>query len=179
MANNLVKFVYIPTTATPEQIAAFDANTLYFVAGTKTIYKGTTPYAGGAAEIAADLATLRTQIGTLPVDQQYTDLIDYIDKAIAAGDDAVEVIRRMRADELDFYDAHKYADLVVHNNGELSIEELARYIIQNYRTWRWKREKSRQNWCVLWEACQNLEGELSRLAILSANQQRQSVEWKW
>ena len=90
MANNLVKFVYIPTTATPEQIAAFDANTLYFVAGTKTIYKGTTPYAGGAAEIAADLATLRTQIGTLPVDQQYTDLIDYIDKAIAAGDDAVE-----------------------------------------------------------------------------------------
>lgn len=61
------------------------------------------------------------------------------------GDDAVEVIRRMRADELDFYDAHKYADLVVHNNGELSIEELARYIIQNYRTWRWKREKSRQN----------------------------------
>lgn len=90
MANNLVKFVYIPTTATPEQIAAFDANTLYFVAGTKTIYKGTTPYAGGAAEIAADLATLRTQIGTLPVDQQYTDLIDYIDKAIAAGDAAVE-----------------------------------------------------------------------------------------
>ena len=89
MANNLVKFVYVPNTVTPEQIAAFDANTLYFVAGTKTIYKGT-PYAGGAAEIAADLATLRTQIGTLPVDQQYTDLIDYIDKTVAAGDDAVE-----------------------------------------------------------------------------------------
>lgn len=90
MANNLVKFVYIPTTATAEQIAAFDANTLYFVAGTKTIYKGTTPYAGGAADIAADLATLRAQIGTLPVDQQYTDLIDYIDKTVAAGDTAVE-----------------------------------------------------------------------------------------
>jgi len=89
MANNLVKFVYVPNTVTPEQIAAFDANTLYFVGGTKTIYKGTTPYAGGAAEIAADLATLRTQIGTLPVDGEYTDLIDYIDKSIAAGDETV------------------------------------------------------------------------------------------
>lgn len=97
MANNLVKFVYIPTTATAEQIAAFDANTLYFIAGTKTIYKGTTPYAGGAADIAADLATLRAQIGTLPVDQQYTDLIDYIDTTVAAGDAAVE-------DDLDALD---------------------------------------------------------------------------
>jgi len=89
MANNLVKFVYIPTTATAEQIAAFDADTLYFINGTRQLYKGSVLYDGGAAAAAADLATLRAQIGTLPVDAEYEDLIDYIDKQIAAGDTAV------------------------------------------------------------------------------------------
>lgn len=90
MANNLVKFVYIPTTATADQIAAFNADTLYFINGTRQLYKGSVLYDGGAAAAAADLATLRAQIGTLPVDAPYTDLIDYIDKQIAAGDEAVE-----------------------------------------------------------------------------------------
>lgn len=90
MANNLVRFVYIPTTATAEQIAAFDSDTLYFVNGTRQLYKGSVLYDGGAAAAAADLATLRAQIGTLPVDAAYEDLIDYIDKQIAAGDAAVE-----------------------------------------------------------------------------------------
>ena len=88
MANNLVKFVYVPGTATAEQIAAFDANTIYFIAGTHQIYKGTVLYDGGSSTAAADLATLREQIGSLPVNQEYTDLIDYIDKQIAAGDTA-------------------------------------------------------------------------------------------
>lgn len=90
MANNLVKFVYIPTTATAEQIAAFNADTLYFINGTRQLYKGSVLYDGGAAAAAADLETLRAQIGTLPVGAGYEDLIDYIDKQIAAGDEAVE-----------------------------------------------------------------------------------------
>jgi hypothetical protein len=89
MANNLVKFVYIPTTATAEQIAAFDSDTLYFINGTRQLYKGSVLYDGGAAAAAADLTTLRAQIGSLPVGAGYTDLIDYIDKQIAAGDEAV------------------------------------------------------------------------------------------
>ena len=90
MANNLVKFVYIPTTATAEQIAAFNADTLYFINGTRQLYKGNVLYDGGAAAAAADLEALRAQIGTLPVGAGYEDLIDYIDKQIAAGDAAVE-----------------------------------------------------------------------------------------
>ena len=88
MANNLVKFVYVPGTVTAEQIAAFDANTVYFIAGSHQIYKGTVLYDGGSSTAAADLALLREQIGSLPVSQEYTDLIDYIDKQIAAGDTA-------------------------------------------------------------------------------------------
>lgn len=88
MPQNLVNFVYVPGEATAAQIAQFDSNTIYFVAGANginpKIYKGTTLYAN-----AGDLATLRSQIGSLPVDQEYTDLIDYIDKQIAAGDTAI------------------------------------------------------------------------------------------
>ena len=89
MPQNLVNFVYVPGEATAAQIAAFDANTIYFVAGENgsapRIYKGSTAYAN-----AGDLALLRQQIGSLPVDQQYDNLIDYIDSQIAAGDTAIE-----------------------------------------------------------------------------------------
>lgn len=89
MPQNLVNFVYVPGEATAAQIAAFDANTIYFVAGENgsapKIYKGSTVYAN-----AGDLALLRQQIGNLPVDQQYDNLIDYIDSQIAAGDTAIE-----------------------------------------------------------------------------------------
>lgn len=88
MPQNLVNFVYVPGEATAAQIAAFDANTIYFVAGENgsapRIYKGSTAYAN-----AGDLALLRQQIGNLPVDQQYDNLIDYIDSQIAAGDTAI------------------------------------------------------------------------------------------
>ena len=88
MPQNLVNFVYVPGEATAAQIANFDSNTIYFVAGANgaapKIYKGSTIYAN-----AGDLALLREQIGTLPVDQQYDDLIDYIDSQIAAGDTAI------------------------------------------------------------------------------------------
>ncbi len=88
MAANLVKFVYA-ASATPEQIAAFDSNTIYFIGNPRQIYKGSTLYDGGAANVAADLATLESYIGTLPVSNEYEDLIDYIDKSIAAGDETV------------------------------------------------------------------------------------------
>ena len=89
MPQNLVNFVYVPGEATAAQIAAFDADTIYFVAGANgsapNIYKGSTVYSN-----AGDLALLRQQIGSLPVDQQYDNLIDYIDSQIAAGDTAIE-----------------------------------------------------------------------------------------
>lgn len=88
MPQNLVNFVYVPGEATAAQIANFDSNTIYFIAGANgaapKIYKGSTIYAN-----AGDLALLREQIGTLPVDQQYDNLIDYIDSQIAAGDAAI------------------------------------------------------------------------------------------
>ena len=88
MPQNLVNFVYVPGEATAAQIANFDSNTIYFVAGANgaapKIYKGSTVYAN-----AGDLALLRQQIGSLPVDQQYDNLIDYIDSQIAAGDTAI------------------------------------------------------------------------------------------
>ena len=88
MAANLVTFVYA-ASATPEQIAAFDSNTIYFIGNPRQIYKGSTLYDGGAASVAADLATLESYIGTLPVAGDYDDLIDYIEKSIAAGDETV------------------------------------------------------------------------------------------
>lgn len=88
MPANLVKFVYA-ASATPQQIAAFDNNTIYFIGNSHQIYKGSTLYDGGSASVAADLATLESYIGTLPVNSSYTDLIDYIDKSIAAGDTTV------------------------------------------------------------------------------------------
>ena len=100
MPSNLVSFVYA-ASATPEQIAAFDANTIYFVgasgAGTGgRLYKGPRLYDAGSSDVAAELATLKSYIGTLPVDEQYDDLIDYIDtltaEAAAAGTDAVETL---------------------------------------------------------------------------------------
>ena len=81
MPNNLVKFVYVPGIVTAEQVALFDANTIYFVAGSHQIYKGSTLYDNNSA---ADLTTLRNQIGNLPVTGEYTNLIDYIDKQLAA-----------------------------------------------------------------------------------------------
>lgn len=88
MAANLVKFVYA-ASATAQQIAAFDSNTIYFIGNTHQIYKGNTLYDGGSSSVAADLATLESYIGTLPVASDYDDLIDYIDKSIAAGDETV------------------------------------------------------------------------------------------
>lgn len=88
MAANLVKFVYA-ASATPEQIAAFDNNTIYFIGNPRQIYKGSTLYDGGANSVAADLATLESYIGTLPVAGDYDNLIDYIEKSIAAGDQTV------------------------------------------------------------------------------------------
>lgn len=88
MAANLVKFVYA-ASATPEQIAAFDNNTIYFIGNPHQIYKGSTLYDGGSSTVAAELATLKSYIGTLPVSGDYDDLIDYIEKSIAAGDETV------------------------------------------------------------------------------------------
>lgn len=85
----LVNFVYA-ATASAAQKAAFNADTLYFIGDEKTIYKGTVPYTGGADLVAEDLVELKGWIGTLPVTGDYTDLIDYIDKNVAAAQAAGE-----------------------------------------------------------------------------------------
>lgn len=106
MPSNLVSFVYA-ASATPEQIAAFDANTIYFVgasgAGTGgRLYKGPRLYDAGSSDVAAELAALQSYIGTLPVDEQYDDLIDYIDtlvaEAEAAGTGAADALAATLAD---------------------------------------------------------------------------------
>lgn len=94
MADNLVKFVYA-ASATADQIAAFDSNTIYFVGASGSgkggkLYKGPRLYDAGAEATAAELAQLKTYIGTLPVDEQYTDLIDYIDTIVANAEDAAK-----------------------------------------------------------------------------------------
>ena len=104
MADNLVKFVYA-ASATAEQIAAFDSNTIYFVgasgAGTGgKLYKGPRLYDAGSQAAAAELAELKTYIGTLPVDAQYDDLIDYIDTNIAAAQAAGEAAAQAVEDSL-------------------------------------------------------------------------------
>lgn len=94
MPNNLVKFVYA-ASATPEQIANFSADTLYFVGAAGAgeggkLYKGSRLYDAGASAAAAELQQLKTYIGTLPVSAEYTDLIDYIDKNIAAAEQSAK-----------------------------------------------------------------------------------------
>lgn len=125
MPQNLVNFVYVPGEATAAQIAAFDANTIYFVAGENgsapRIYKGSTAYAN-----AGDLALLRQQIGSLPVDQQYDNLIDYIDSQIAAGDTAIEtslaaVAKSGAAEDVSIADT---AGNITATNVEDAIQEL-------------------------------------------------------
>ena len=106
MPSNLVSFVYAPS-ATAAQIAAFDANTIYFVgaSGSGTggrLYKGPRLYDAGTADVVAELTTLKSYIGTLPVDEQYDDLIDYIDtivaEAAAAGTGAASTLEASLSD---------------------------------------------------------------------------------
>lgn len=94
MADNLVKFVYA-ANATAEQIAAFDANTIYFVgssgagAGGK-LYKGPRLYDSGAIQNAADLAALETYVGEIPEGATATDVIHYIQEAATAAENAAK-----------------------------------------------------------------------------------------
>lgn len=100
MADNLVKFVYA-ASATAEQIAAFDANTIYFVGGAGAgaggkLYKGPRLYDSGAIQNAADLAALETYVGEIPEGATATDVIGYIAEKIAEAedyaDDAVDTL---------------------------------------------------------------------------------------
>lgn len=85
----LVKFIYA-ASATAAQKAAFNADTLYFIGNENAIYKGTVKYDAGAGDIATELNTLKTYIGSLPVTGDYVDLLDYIDKKDAASVEAAE-----------------------------------------------------------------------------------------
>ena len=128
MADNLVKFVY--ASMADFSAATKDVNTIYFVkdGDLYKIYKGDVLYDGTSPDVAADLAQLQAYIGTLPVDSNYTDLIDYIDKTRAAGDDAVQ-------DNLDALDqslaavakSGNAADVAIADSGNLiratSVEE--------------------------------------------------------
>lgn len=94
---NLVKFIF-GTKAQFDALATKDNGTIYFITDTRQIYKGNTLYDGGAASVAADLATLEGYIGTLPVDAQYEDLIDYIEKNDIATANLVTTLENSLAD---------------------------------------------------------------------------------
>lgn len=90
MATNLVKFVYVPNTVTADQIAAFDANTIYFVGATGSgkggkLYKGSRLYDAGAEGAIADIAALEAYVGEIPSGATATDIVGYIEEAVAAG----------------------------------------------------------------------------------------------
>ena len=101
MADNLVKFVYA-ASATAEQIAAFDSNTIYFVgasgagAGGK-LYKGPRLYDAGSEATAADLAALESYVGDIPSGATAEDIVGYIQEAAAAA----EAAAKSYADNLD------------------------------------------------------------------------------
>ena len=94
---NLVKFVF-GTKTQFDALATKDTNTLYFITDTHQIYRGNVLYDGGASAAAADLATLEGYIGTLPVDAEYDDLIDYIEKSDAATAGLVTTLENSLAD---------------------------------------------------------------------------------
>lgn len=94
---NLVKFIF-GTKAQFDALATKDSGTIYFITDTRQIYKGNVLYDGGAASVAADLATLEGYIGTLPVDAQYEDLIDYIEKNDIATANLVTTLENSLAD---------------------------------------------------------------------------------
>lgn len=88
MADNLVKFVYA-ASATAEQIAAFDPNTIYFVGASGAgeggkLYKGPRLYDSGAVAAAADIAALETYVGEIPSGATASDIVGYIEEAMAA-----------------------------------------------------------------------------------------------
>ena len=90
MADNLVKFVYA-ASATAEQIAAFDPNTIYFVGASGAgeggkLYKGPRLYDSGAVAAAADIAALETYVGEIPSGATASDIVGYIEEAMTAAE---------------------------------------------------------------------------------------------
>ena len=140
MAENLVKFVY--GTAADFANTTKDANTIYFIkdGDLYKIYKGNVLYDGTSPSVAADLATLESYIGTLPVEGNYTDLIDYIEKSDAAvasdAQDAIDaldsalaaVAKSGAAADVSIADA---GNLITAANVEGALQELATAIATN------------------------------------------------
>ncbi len=121
MAENLVKFVY-GSAADFASLATKDNNTIYFIkdGDLYKIYKGATLYDGTAPTVAAALQTLNTYIGTLPVEGNYTNLIDYIEKSDAAvAADAQEAINALDAALADVAKSGDAADVAIADAGNL------------------------------------------------------------
>ena len=88
----LVKFAFA-NAVTDDQIANFDAETLYFVGNSPRggkLYKGPNLFDAGAVGAKEELMQLKAQIGTIPISDNYKDLIEYIDKNIAAANLATD-----------------------------------------------------------------------------------------
>lgn len=88
----LVKFAYA-NAASDDQIARFDVNTIYFIGGGINggkLYKGPNLFDAGAVGAKQELMQLKAQIGTIPISDNYKDLIEYIDKNLAATNTAID-----------------------------------------------------------------------------------------
>ena len=121
MAGNLVKFVQ-GSAADYANLAVKDANTIYFIkdGDLYKLYKGDVLYDGTAPSVAADLATLESYIGDLPVDGEYSDLIDYIQKSDEALADAA-------SDGIDALDAQLAAVAKSGEAADVSIADAGGY----------------------------------------------------
>ena len=120
MAENLVKFVYASMADFTKSGFTPDANTIYFVkdGDLYKIYKGSVLYDGTSPDVAADLAQLENYIGTLPVDEAYDDLIDYIEKSDAAvAQDAADAIDDLENSLADVATSGTAADVAVVDSG--------------------------------------------------------------
>ena len=88
----LVKHAYA-NAASDDQIARFDVNTIYFIGGGINggkLYKGPNLFDAGAVGAKQELIQLKAQIGTIPISDNYKDLIEYIDKNIADTNTAID-----------------------------------------------------------------------------------------
>ena len=140
MANNLVKFVY-STAAQFATLSPKDENTIYFIQDGDLfkIYKGGTLYDGTSPTVAANLATLENYIGELPVDEEYDDLIDYINSIVADAEANANAYTDVLDDSLaDVAKSGNAEDIAIEDEGGLitatNLEDALQEIATNINT---------------------------------------------
>lgn len=129
MATNLVKFVYA-TAANFAALETKDTNTIYFIkdGDLYKIYKGADLYDGTSPTVNAALVAYKTEVGAWPEDNgetgadkvEYSSLVDYIEKIVAAGDAANSAeVAALEATLADIATSGDAADVSIADEGGL------------------------------------------------------------